>query len=790
MSLISSLDRKLLRDLVHMRGQGLAVGIIVACGVAIIVMALCALQSLETSRDIYYERYRFADVFASAKRAPESLMSDIREIDGVRVAQSRIVRLATLDIEGMTEPANAQLISLPEEGAPALNDVLLYAGRWPDPRRPDEAVVSKAFLDARGLVIGDTIRAVINGRARDLVVAGVGDSPEHVYMLGPGGMLPDEERFGVFWMGRRALEAAFDLDGAFNDLSLSLSPSAAVETVIDEVDARLDPYGGVGAYAREDQISHAFIDSQMTELKSIARIIPPVFLVVSALLINAILARLIATERQQIGLLKAFGYERREIAWHYVKLALAMVVGGVLAGYAMGAALARLLTGLYADTFRFPDLVHALAPSSFAIGAVAAGFAAVVGALGASLSAARLEAAEAMSPAPPTIYGKDGLQRLIARIRFDEPTRMILRHLSRWPVRAGVTMFGVAAAMALLVGTLFAYDSVDAMMDTRFHRTDPYDAEVSFVEPMNASAVRELERLPGVLSIEAKRDVFARMRFGALSERAYVIGFGRDSRQRRLLNVEGHTVPLPEQGLAVSTQLAAMLGLTRGDTVTLDVLEGRRPTVDATVTAIVDEGMGYPAFMEAPRLNALLGETSVATGAYIMFDPEQRAAFSDAVLARPGIASVSLQSATINSFEETLQETIYIMMSIYALIGGSIAAGVVYNAARIGLTERGRELASLRVLGFSEVEVSYILIGELALLVIAALPVGALLGTGLAKLIAANMSSELYRVPYVVDPSTYGYAAAVVLFASIIAAGFVRERIKRLDLIAVLKTRE
>ncbi|MEL6257877.1 MAG: ABC transporter permease [Pseudomonadota bacterium] len=790
MSWIPVLDRKLIRDLIHMKGQGLAVGAIVMCGVAIMVMALGAMSSLELSRNTYYERYRFADVFSNAKRAPERLATEIAEIDGVRTVQTRITHLVSLDIETLQEPANGLLISLPEQGETALNGVLLYSGRWPDPDRPDEAVVSKEFMEANDYDIGSTVRAVINGRARDLEIVGAGDSPEHIYMLPPGALIPDEQRYGIFWMGRQSLEAAFDLDGAFNDVALALSPEANSQRVITALDDLLEPYGTGGAYDRDDQLSNAFIDGEMQQLRATAAIIPPVFLVVSAMLINAILARIIAIERQQVGLLKAFGFDQREIAWHYIKLALGMVAGGVLAGFALGAALARLMVDLFSETFRFPDIIFRLEPSAFVIGGLAACLAAVVGALGSARAAAQLPPAEAMSPPPPTVYGKGLIQRLIASIQFDEPTRMILRHITRWPLRAAVTVMGVAAAQGLLVSTLFAFDSMDVMIEGRFHRTDAYDAAISFVEPANSSAMFEIEQLPGVLAVQANRDVSVRIRHNQNSERISLVGVQPDGRQRRVLNEQDQFMDIPETGVALSRYLAGMLDADLGDQVTIEVLEGRRPVRTLPVTAFVEELIGWPAFIRTDTLNALLGEGEVVRGAYVMLDPTLKAEFSEAVLERPGIASVALQSTSVESFEKTLEETINIMMTIYALIGGAIAAAVTYNAARIGLTERGRELASLRVLGFSEGEVSYILIGELALLVILALPLGGAIGYGLAYLIASAMASDLYRVPLVVDPSTYGVSALIVIAAALASAMFVRMRVKSLDLIAVLKTRE
>jgi putative ABC transport system permease protein len=787
---ISAIDRKLLRDLAHLKGQALAVGIIVACGVAIMVMALGTLSSLQQSQDTYYERYGFADVFANVKRAPESLARKIRDIEGVRFVETRIVRIVTLKIEGFADPANAQLVSLPDFDEQMLNRTLLHSGRWPDPRRPAEIVASKSFVDAHGFNMGDQLTAIINGRSRALTIVGVGDSPEFIYTLGPGSLLPDDQRFGVFWMRRKALEAAFDLEGAFNDISLALGPTAKPQSVIDEIDRILSPYGGFGAFARDDQLSNAFIKSEMQQLRSMARIIPPVFLIVSAMLLNALLIRLIATERQQVGLLKAFGYSNAEIGWHYVKLALAITFVGIIMGYGLGAGLARLMTHLYSDTFRFPVMIFNLSNSSFVYSGGAALFAAIAGALNASLGAARLQPAEAMIPAPPETYRRGRIQKMSANLPFDEPTRMVLRHLVRWPARGATTVLGVAAAQALLIGTLFAFDSIDTLMETYFHRTDPYEAAISFVEPRSLDVLRELENLPGVISVEANRIVAAKIVHGARFERTGIVGLPQDGRYKRILNANNRLMQVPEQGITLSAQLASMLDARIGDRVNVEVLEGRRPIIDVTITAIVSEYIASPAYMDIAELSRHLFERQTVSGAFVKLDPDYMEAFSQAVLDRPAIASVLLQSAAMNSFETTLDETISIMMTIYALIGGSIAAGVIYNAARISLTERGRELASLRVLGFTKGEVSYILIGELVILVLIGLPLGCFFGAALAYIFANGMSSELFRLPITIDPSTYGACALIVLAAAIGSAMLVSRRIGQLDMIAVLKTRE
>jgi len=789
-SRLSPLDIKLVRDIWHMRGQAIAVGIIVACGVAIMVMALGTLSTLRASRDAYYERYRFADVFASVRRAPESATASLREIDGVQTVETRIVRLVILRIESVEEPANAQIVSLPDEGESILNRIVLFEGRYPEPRSQDEIIISNAFAGANGLEPGDAIEAVINGRLRTLTIVGIGDSPEFIYALGPGTLLPDDRLFGIFWMRRRALEAAFDLDGAFNNVTLTVAPGTETAAVIDQVDDVLAPYGGTGAFDRSDQLSNAFVESEMNQLKTMARIIPAVFLAVSAILIHSILNRLIQTERQQIGLIKAFGYSRWEIAWHYLKLAIAITGGGVLAGFVLGFVLENLVTQLYKETFRIPNLTWRVDGLSLIVSTIAAMGSAIAGSMTASLGAAKLSPSEAMSPAPPVNYQQGWLRYILQMRWLDEPTRLILRHIFRFPARTAANLFGVAAAVMLLVSTLFTFDSIDDMLDQMFYRTNAHDAAVTFFEARNDTAVAELSRLPGVLAAEGVRDVPARLESAYRSERVSITGLPANANLRRVLSADGRYVDLPDTGLVLSSQLASMLDVTTGDTVTAHVLDGTRPVADLPVTAIISETVGTPAFMDLSTLNAMMDQPPTVSGAYLKLDPLHHAEFEDSVIERPGIAGVSLRAAAIDSFQQTLQETIYIMMGIYAVIGGAIAAGVVYNAARISLTERGRELASLRVLGFTNSEVGYILLGELAVIALAGIPIGCLGGLALAHLIATAMATELYRIPVIVDPSTMGLAALIVLVSSTVAALFVVRRVRSLDLIAVLKTRE
>jgi putative ABC transport system permease protein len=787
---VNALNRKLLRDLWRMRGQVLAIAMVVASGVAVLVMSLATLSSLQETAFTYYERYRFADIFASVTRAPEQLAARIADIPGVQHVETRISKLATLDMAGFEEPVIGQLVSIPEHGESVLNRLALLAGRRVQPDHPDEVVLSEPFAEAHGLTPGSRLHAIINGKRRALHVVGIALSPEYVYAIGPGALMPDNQRFGVLWMGRKALAAAYDLDGAFNDIALSLLHGTQPASVIQPLDQLLARYGGIGAIARADQLSNWFLMNEIDQLGTMARILPTIFLVVAAFLTNMVLARIIATERSEIGLMKAFGYRSTEIGWHYARMVIAITGVGIAIGWLIGAWFGKVSTELYAEFYRFPLLIFVPKPSSFAAGAMVSLGAALAGTLGSMRRAASLPPAEAMRPPSPPLYRRTRLSTSRIAAWLDQPTRIILRQIVRWPGRALLTSAGIGLSVGVLVMALQWIDSINHIVQVYFYDTQRQDMMVGLVEPQSSTAAYEFAHLPGVLAVEPMRIVSAYLRHGNRSHRGALTGVPPDAQLQRVYDASGHVVPLPPGGVVLGTKLAEKLGVGAGDTLQVDVLEGRRPQLQVPVTGVFETYIGVPAFIDIDTLNRLLKERPSLEYANLLVDENARPALYARLKALPEISAVMLREAAVSTFHETLAETLLIYISFFAMFACALGFGVVYNSTRIALSERGRELATLRVLGFSRTEISYILLGEVALLIFVGLPLGCLAGQGLAWLMTSAFETELYRVPLVVELSTYGTAVLVALLATAASAALVRRRLDRLDLIAVLKTRE
>lgn len=787
---MKALDIKLLRDLWRMRGQVLAIAIVLAAATATFILSTSVHSSLTETRDIYYSRNNFADIFADMTRAPRSIVERANEIDGVRRAEGTIRQYATLDMPDKTVPVRALINSIDERGRDQLNRLTLRQGRIPRLGQPGEVVVDEAFANAYTLRPGDSVDALIYGSKQRLTVVGIGLAPNYIYALAPGVLVPDDTLFGIFWMGEEALEAATDRTEAINALSLTLERDASRADVIRTLDLMLEPYGGTGAYGREDHISNAFLDNELMQLEALTQVIPPVFLLVSVFLVYVVLGRMIRTERAQIGLIKAFGYSDWAVGSHYIKFAIAIallaIVLGTLGGMWMGSA----MTELYAEYYRFPFLIYRLDGGVFVFAAMLSLGAAALGALGGTREAIRLNPAVAMSPPPPPIYRAGAVERLGYRAGFTSVGHMIVRHIARWPVRSAITVLGVSLSVGLLFSTMQFLDSSRSMLDSYFFRSQKQDITVTFAEPRNEDVIYELARIPGVLRVEPVRGVPVRMSNGNMVERTSIESAPQDTQLVARIDADGSEISLPPAGLMLSSQLARQLQVEAGQNVLVEMLGGRRTTGLMPVTSIVEEYIGAQAYADERTLAQITRDASPVGAAQLRIDPLQR----DRILTRfkemPLVLGVTERNTALAKFEEVIDENIYTMLGFYIAFASAIAVGVVYNSARILFSERAHELATLRVLGYFRNEVGLVLVGELALLVALAAPFGCIIGYWLAQLMTLMFSSDLFRLPF--DPlrASYGYAVIIVLIAAMLTALIVSRRVMRLDMVRVLKARE
>lgn len=787
---MSLLDRKLWRDLATLRGQIISVALVAAAGVAVFVASISTYDSLRSAQERFYERARFPQVFASLKRAPLSIVPRLAAIPGVLAVEPRIVRDVIMDMPAAPLPVSARVVSITRGGDEALARLKLRSGTAPRPNDSHDAALNEAFAEANAVTPGTELRVILNGRLQPFRISGIALSTEYIYAVKPGVPIPDDRFYAILWIDRSAAEAAFDMKGAFNDVVVSLAPSVSAQPVIAELDRLLEPYGSVGAVERRDQPSNRFLEDELNQQWVTSVTIPLIFFGIAAFLLNAALSRQVTAQREQIAALKALGFSTMPLVLHYLKLAGIIVLLGSVLGLAGGSAIGRAMIASYHGFFRLPALDFALTPWS-AMAAMAISFvAAFLGVMTAVQKIVSTPPAVAMRPPAPARFGHSWFEGLRSKKWPRSSDVMVLRNLTGRPLRAALTTVGIAFALPMVVLGLFWRDAIDQMVDLQFTRVERGNITITFPHPLDRRIIGDLAREPGVLVAEGERMVPVRFRAGQRNYLTSIIGLPSRSELRRPHDAELRPIEVSPEGITLTRRLAERLGIGPGKAMTIEVMEGKQLKRDLPVSAVVDETIGMGSYMEIGALNRLTGEGDVVSAAALFVEPSMLPTLLQRLKELPVIESATIKAFTLSSFLDKIANLVLVSAGILTGFAVIIAGGIVYNGARISLQERAWELASLRVLGFTRAEVARILFGEFVIEILLAIPIGLGLSQGIVDLIAHLQSNESFQIPPVISSSTIVTAITIVLVAAAISAYIVRRRLDRLDLVAVLKTRE
>lgn len=803
---MKALNRMRWRDLWWLRGQVLATALVVLCGIASFVATFGTWQALRDAQQHYYRQQRFADVFVSMKRAPLSLVAELASEPGVRAVEGRLSTEVLIDSDSALL-ISARIVSLPP-AQPAVNAVFLRSGRWPRADRQAEVLVSETFARAQGWKPGDEVSLILNGRRERVRISGIALAPEFIYEVGPGALLPDAQRYGVMWMPYARLAPALGMQGAINELLLAAenttvstadnaggsaadnaADNAAIPALIAMLDARLQRYGSVGAYARDEHASHQFIRDEISQNRIHSTLVPGIFLAVAAFLLHVALSRLISLQRGEIGLLKAFGYRNRDIARHYFLIALSITLLGTLPGILSGVWLGDGLTRLYDDYYHFPQLHYQLRADNLLIALLISVLSAAAGAWLPVRRAVGLPPAEAMQPEAPAIFRVSSDTRWMQWLR-SPLLNMSLRHLLRRRVRSFLSLLAAAVAMAILVLGGYGFDAMSLLMREQFEEINREDVMLLLREPRAATALQDIRRLPGVLAVETFRSIPVHLRHGHRQKRLALTVMSAHSDMRVWRDDQGNRQRISEDGITLGRALADQLQVRAGDRIDVAVLEGQRQTQQVTVTRISDEWLGLGAYVSPRTGQSLLRSVPSISGAWLRIDAAAWPALTLRLRELPWLASSTRKADVRSSMAAMLDRSVRVVTVFNILFAGAIAFGIVYNNLRIALSERGRELASLRVLGFTQQEVLRILLTEQLIILLLALPLGAVMGYGLSAWISERLVTDAYRLPLMIETGSYFSAGGVIMTAAMLSAISVGRRLKTMKIVDVLKTRE
>ena len=787
--MVKALTKKLLRDLAQMRGAALTIALVVGAGIAAFITLRGSYETVLAARDSYYSAGRFGDVFCEVKRAPRALLEEISALPGVARAYGRVVGSGRVLLAGLPEPADAKVISIPEAGPPLLNHVVLVAGSMPSTGRADEALLGEQFAEIHGVRPGDRLEVVLEGRQRTLRVVGLAMSPELVISMPSGAVAAAPDRFAVLWMRQRAVEGTYDMAGAFNDLVVALVPHSEPARVVRAIDQLLGTYGTRGAYTRERQSSHQQLTDNLMQIASVATLAPTIFLCVAAFLLNTALSRLIELDRVQIATLKALGYRNWDVGLHYLQLAVCVAGIGALLGMGLGAWLAGQLVAFVVHFYRIPKLAFELTPALFASALAASAGAALLGSSLAVRSVVKLPPAEAMRPAAPPRYTQSALSRRIAS-RLAPASRMVARELSRRPLRFFASTAGIAVATGAIVLGQFQADAMKFCIDVYMLAQQRETLAVSFVNPVSTDTVRSLQSLPGVRDVQWRAVLPVRVRAGHRERVVGLIAHPERHSLRPVLDEDAQEVALEEGAALATDMLARVLDLQPGDTMIVEPLQGERTPRPLIMTGTVSELLSLWIHMRDVDFTRWLGVAPMATEAHLLIDADHVEHVQRELDRMPLVASAARKQRLIDEFRRdrgALGPTFAWVLTMFA---ATLALAITYNNARVSLSTRKHELASLRVLGFSRSEVARVLTGELAVQVLLGVSLGLLVGRLLVSAMLASSELEAVRFTKHIGSRAYALAALVTLTGGLLSAQLVRRKLDKIEMTDALKSRQ
>lgn len=787
---MTGLHRKLFRDFQSLSTQVLTIAFLVLGGLSVLISSWSSYRSLESAKNQFYDKFQFADIFVELVRAPDSFTEKISNLQGVDFVESRIVKEGLVDVPSQVEPALGRFISWKGQHQ-GLNLIYLRQGRMPQPNQSQiEVVIHEAFAVAHRLRVGDGLKVLLGGKKRNLVISGIGLSPEYVYSLSPVAPLPDDKHFGLFWMHHTDLALLTGMSGGFNSLQVKVSNSALMKEIKRQMDILLQPFGSIQSYDRSQQVSHIFVQDEIRQQRVMAIFVPCIFLSVAMFILNILLSRIISLHRAPIATLKALGYSSTDLFIHYFQLVTMILFAGILPSLFCGAWLGQWYAKMYQEFFRFPSIDFSLSFEAIFFGIAAGLLPGWFSAFGSLKKVFSLQPAQALRPPSPPDFQKGLFEKLGLSQSLGLFSKMILRSMLFRPWRLILSILGIAASLAILINGSFWTDVIDFMIQRQFQEMHREDITVVLNHPRPWSVYAELKHLPGVVMVEGQRSVPIRIEFQNRKKETSMIGISENSSLSRLLDQKGNIVKPIQSGLVLSRYFESSFGLQKGDWVRLKVLQGKQQEWSVPVMAFVDDMMGQQVYVEKKDLHRWLNETAVVDTVHMKIDSMYSSQIYLALKERPEVLGITFRKLLLQSFTKTVGDMILAFTMVLFLFAIGIAAAVIYNSSRISFSERGWELASLRILGFEMSQTFEIIFLDLGLQVLLSIIPGLGMGYYLSYLSTNYIQNDTFKFPLIINPATYAMAVFVLMITYLLSGIYLYRKVEGLDFSNALKARE
>ena len=793
---MSILDRKLARELYRSKGLLLAIASIIAVGMTCFVSFRSAYHNLQHAKADYYRQCRMADFWIDLKKAPLAEIETLRAIPGITQVTARIGRFATVDLEDVPKPINSMVLSLPDRRRGIVNDIVQQEGRYFSARRRNEVIVNAAFARRHHLYPGSRIHLLLNNRREELLVIGTAISSEFTYLLGPGAVVPDPDNFGVFYIKQSFAEDVFDFSGAANQIVGRFAPDVGrrAALVIGEAERRLEPFGVFTTVLLKNQPSNLSLSSEIEGLGAMATVVPAVFLLVAAVVLNVLMTRLARQQRTVIGTLKALGYSDRRIFAHFLKFGITVGVLGGICGSGLGYLASMGMMAVYRDFFEFPRLTSGFYWYTHVVGMAVSLLCAVVGSLHGARAMLRLRPAEAMRPESPRGGGHVLFERIPALWdRLSAGWRISLRDMMRHRLRTGAGIFAAAMGAGLLVTGFMMAEIQNYLIDFQFREIARHDLSVSFQDARGRPAWDEVKRLPGVDRCEPVLNVACTMVHGPYRRKGGVTGLLSDATLTVPRDRVGQPITVPHDGLVLTSRLAEILHAQAGDVLTLVPIKGARRPFQTVIRQVAESYVGLQAYADIGYLSRQLDSEFMVNAVQVVDDrdPRDRVRLYRALKHMPAVQTVTSRTDMIRNLEETLVNNQYVFITALVIFSGIVFFGSIVNASLVSLAERQREVATFMAIGYTPWQVGTMFLRESLVVNTVGTLLGLPFGYALVKLTSlAYRENEMFRLPVVSAPWVWAATICLAFVFTLMAHAVVQRHIHQMNYIEALKVKE
>ena len=760
---------------------------LIMTGILMYTALSIAAAGLEASALSFYRVNRLADTYGYVQSMPVSYTDTLRKIPGIAAVQSRYVTELRAEVPGAADTITLKLIASDPADETPLN-LLNIEGRANTDK--SELLVNPAFMQAHKLRAGDEILVISQGREFSMTVTGTAISPEYVYIVkNTSQMLPDEAGYGIAYITAEGMAMLTGHEGVANSIVLEREPGVTFDQVRTGLEDQLRPYGLKELYDKEDLMSYFFLELEMSSIAAMSTSLPMVFLFLAIVVLYLMLKRVIEQERTQIGTLKAFGYSNRRLIGHYLGYGMVTGITGGILGWVLGYLLSRVYLEMFLQFFMLPRLAGGFDPGGIVRALSLSAGSGLLGAYAGVRSIIRLHPAEAMRAESPRSFRFDIINYIgIFRQFLSSRGNMSLRSISRNPVRSLFVVISIMFSFGIisLVGSFNGL--IDKMIFAQLQDIQRYQVKLSLEQPLHyRQAVEEAWQLDSVSYAEGLLELPFRISSRHLHRDIVLTGVPDHSVLYHIADTNtGETYPPPTGSIILSNGLAGELQVRAGDRIMLS--SNLLPDdTELTVSAVIEQNMGSGSYTGLGFLSELTGHPEMANA--IILNTDDVGALKESVKSSSVITTIEDKEKTLSGYRAMMG----MFTGVYAaleLLGTLVAFAIIYNTATISLSERKREYATLRVLGLSVGEVAGIMNFEYAVLTVCGIVLGIPFTRLLNHAVNMMMDTDLFCMPSTLPVSAYLLGVSSCVLAIVFSGRSATGKIRRFDMVEVLKERE